>query len=172
MRSLVPLIICAALTAGCQTSGETAKSAVRFDPALAAFINTNGRTTIEGHAFLQKKNGVVVNVAGELVRLVPVTPYSTDRFKTIYDGKKFRRGYNSDRIAAADPGYETFTRSTKSEANGKFSFEHVGPGRDYVATQLIYSGASVYDPEGGAFYDEVIVTGKEEGPVKVILSGN
>jgi hypothetical protein len=27
-------------------------------------------------------------------------------------------------------------------------------------------------PEGGAMYEEVTLTGKENGPVKVVLSGN
>ena len=172
MRIPIVLFFCAGLIAGCQSSGETVKSSVPFDTGLAAFINKKGKTTIEGHAFLRKKSGSVVNAAGEVVRLVPVTPYSEDRFRKIYGARKFVAGLHAPRLEPADPAYETFTRSTKAEASGKFSFENVGPGRYYVATQLSFTDSNKYFQDGGAFYDEVTVTGKEEEPVKVVLSGN
>ena len=156
----------------CQSSGETTPGAVRFDPALAAFINQKGKATIEGHAFLRKKNGVVVNAAGEVVRLVPVTPYAQERFRKIYGSRKFALALSATRPEPADPAYETYTRQTKAGANGKFTFENVGPGRYYVATQLTYSDSSRYFQDGGAIYDEVVVTGRETDPINVILSGN
>ena len=156
----------------CQSSGETTSGAVKFDPALAAFINQKGKATIDGHAFLRKKNGKVVYAAGEVVRLVPVTPYSQDRFRKIYGNRRIALAVTASRPEPADPAYVTFTRQTKAESNGKFSFENVGPGRYYVSTQLTYSDTSRYFPDGGAIYDEVVVTGRETDPINVILSGN
>ena len=156
----------------CQSSGETASGAVKFDPALAAFVNQKGKATIDGHAFLRKKNGVVVNAAGEVVRLVPVTPYSQDRFQKIYGNRKFAAARTATHPEPADPAYATFTRQTKADAGGKFSFENVGPGRYYVSTQLTYGDSSRYFQDGGAIYDEVVVTGREADPINVILSGN
>ena len=171
----LPIIMACALgiaLSACQSSGETASGSVKFDPALASFINQKGKATIDGHAFLRKKNGKVVYAAGEVVRLVPVTPYSQDRFRKIYGNRKIALALTASRPETADPAYETFTRQTKAESNGKFSFENVGPGRYYVSTQLTYSDTSRYFPDGGAIYDEVVVTGKETDPINVILSGN
>ena len=168
------IVSCGALVvlSACQSSGETASGPVKFDPALAAFVNQRGKATIEGHAFLRKKNGKVVYAAGEVVRLVPVTPYSQDRFRKIYGNRKFALALTASRPEPADPAYETFTRQTKAESNGRFSFQNVGPGRYYVSTQLTYSDSSRYFQDGGAIFDEVLVTGKESDPISVILSGN
>jgi hypothetical protein len=158
--------------AACQATTDSAAPTIAFDPAEAAFINKQGTVTIEGHAFLHRKNGVVVEAGGEIVRLIPASRYAEDRFRRLYQGRKIATGPLTPHIEAADPRYEAAMRTTKSESNGKFTFEHVGPGRYFVATQFQFSGESRYFQEGGAFYDEVTITGKEQDPVSVVLSGN
>src|SRR3954469_25179844 len=50
-----------------------------FDPKAAAFIHKEGKTTIEGHAFLRRPDNAVENAVGQTIRLIPVTPYSEAR---------------------------------------------------------------------------------------------
>ena len=169
------LVLCASLAlAACQSAGEdgAARQNFAFDPAAAAFINKKGAATIKGHAFLRRKDGVTVDAAGEIVRLIPVTPYAEERFHRLYQGKKFAGGLFAPRQDPADPEYAKMLRQTVAESNGTFSFENVSAGRYFIATQLQYQHSSRYFQDGGAFYEEVTVTGKEEEPVKVVLSGN
>src|SRR5437588_4662803 len=60
-----------------------------FDPKAAAFIHKEGKATIEGHAFLRRPDNVPENAVGQVVRLIPVTPYSEARFAQFYKGKKY-----------------------------------------------------------------------------------
>ena len=169
------LVICAALAlAACQSMGDdpAARQTIAFDPAAAAFINKKGAVTIKGHAFLRRRDGVTVDAAGEVVRLIPVTPYAEERFRRLYQGKKFAGGVFAPHQDPADPIYAKMLRETKAEANGTFSFDNVAAGRYYIATQLQYQHSSKYILDGGSIYDEVTVTGKEVEPVRVVLSGN
>ena len=166
-------VLCLAFCcAACQSVSEPASPTLAFDPAEAAFINKKGKAAIEGHAFLHRKNGVVVEAGGEVVRLIPVTRYAEDRFRRLYQGKKIAGGFLAPRLEPADPRYEALIRTTKSEASGKFAFADVAAGHYYIATQLRFSGDSKYFQEGGAFYEEVTITGKEAEPVAVVLSEN
>ena len=176
MRKIVFAVFCAVFAGAWQSSGPGPLAGnsgpARFDSSLAAFINKSGTTTIKGHAFLRKKNGYTVDASGEIVRLIPVTPYADERFRKIYGNRKFVPTILAPRLEPADPGYDTFSRQTKADALGKFEFQNVGPGHYYVATQLVFVDTSKYFNDGGAIYDEVIVTGKETDPIKLILSGN
>ena len=166
-------VLCLAFSlAACQSASEPASPALAFDPVEAAFINKKGKVAIEGRAFLHRKNGVVVEAGGEIVRLIPVTRYAEDRFRRLYRDKKIAGGFLAPQLEPADPRYEKLIRTTKSDFNGTFAFADVGRGRYYLATQFQFSGDSKYFQEGGAFYDEVTITGKEVEPVKVVLSGN
>ena len=173
MLRLVFALCLAMALSGCQSMGdEPLRNEVAFNPAAAAFINKKGKVTIEGHAFLRKKSGTTVNAAGEIVRLIPVTPYAQERFLRLYRGKKFAGGIFAPHQDAADPQYATLLRQTTAESDGTFSFANVAAGHYYIATQLQFEGSSKYFQEGGAFYEDVTISGKEEDPVKVVLSGN
>ena len=169
------LIFCAALAlAACQSAGNdpAPSQTVAFDAKAAAFINKKGAVTIKGHAFLRRKDGVTVDAAGEIVRLIPATHYAEERFHRLYQGKKFAGGVFAPHQDPADPEYARLLRQTVAESNGTFTFENVSAGRYFIATQLQYQHSSKYFQDGGAFYEEVTVTGKEEEPLKVVLSGN
>lgn len=155
--------------AACQST--TVQTQAAFNPAEAAFIKKEGTATIEGHAFLRRKSGANVYAAGEVVRLTPVTPYASERFAKLYNGRKFVTAVSIPKVDV-DPVYASYTRTVKSDHMGRFRFENVAPGRYYFSTQAIWRERGEYMPSGGAMYDEVTVSGKEERPVDVILSGN
>jgi protocatechuate 3,4-dioxygenase beta subunit len=57
----------------------------------------------------------------------------------------------------ADPEYASYTRTTTSDSNGRFTFENVAPGKYYVATQIMWRPKGNIFSEGGALYDIVTV---------------
>lgn len=140
-----------------------------FDPKAAAFIHKEGKTTIEGHAFLRRPDNVAENAVGQIVRLIPVTPYSEARFAQFYNGRKYLPAWQMPKIDA-NPEYTSYTRTTTSDSNGRFTFENVAPGKYFVATQIMWRPKGNLFSEGGALYDLLVVTGKEK-KVKLILTG-
>ncbi len=141
-----------------------------FDAKAAAFIHKEGKTTIEGHAFLRKPDNGVENAVGQTIRLVPVTPYSEARFARFYGGKRFISVSAVPKFEA-DPEYASYTRTTTSDSSGRFTFENVAPGKYYVATQIVWRNKGSFFSEGGALFDTVTVPGKETKKVKLILTG-
>ena len=145
---------------------------VAFSAEEAAFIKKPGTSVIAGHAFRTKPSGVVVNAAGQVVRLIPSTAFSRERFKNLYGNRKYVPHREYPRDDNPDPAYGEYTRTTKAEANGRFAFENVPAGEYFVTTQIIWGDEDALFREGGTVYDTATVTGKEKEPISVILSGN
>jgi len=164
-------LCCASLLAAC-VGTERKAATVAFSVDEAAFIRKPGTVTITGHAFRTKPSGTVVNAAGEVVRLVPATAYARERFQNFYGGRKFVAHRNYPRDDNPDPAYADYTRTTKAQANGRFTFENVAPGAYFVTTQVIWGDEDALAREGGSVYDSVTVTGKEQEPIQLILSGH
>ncbi|WP_156640142.1 carboxypeptidase regulatory-like domain-containing protein [Bosea sp. PAMC 26642] len=143
-----------------------------FSAEEAAFIKKPGTGVIVGHAFRTKPSGVVVNAAGEIVRLIPSTAFSRERFTLLFGKSKFLPHAGYPRDDNPDPGYAEYARNTKAEANGRFAFENVPPGDYIVSTQVIWGDEEELFRLGGMVYDTVTLTGKEKEPVSVVLSGN
>lgn len=141
-----------------------------FSPEEAAFVRKPGAGVIVGHAFRTREKGQVVNAAGEVVTLIPATAYARERFKKAYPEGKYLPYllYPADQ---PDSRYAEMTRTTKTRANGRFSFENVAPGTYFVSTQVVWGEEYAIFQHGGSVYDEVTLTGKETEPVEVILSG-
>ena len=163
-RSAATLFVGAALFA----AGSFAQE-LTFDPKAAAFIHKEGKATIEGHAFLRRPDNVPENAVGQVVRLIPVTPYSEARFAAFYKGQKYLPAWQVPKMEA-DPEYASYTRTTTSDSNGRFTFENVAPGKYYVATQVMWRPSGKLFQEGGALWDIVTVTGKEK-KIKFVLTG-
>lgn len=170
IRTIVAAVLAGAVTASCQASRQP--TTIAFSAEEAAFIKKPGTGVITGHAFRTKPSGVVVNAAGQVVRLVPATGFARERFVNLYGKNKYvpHRAYPAD--DNVDPAYGEYTRTTKAEANGRFAFEKVAPGTYFITTQVIWGDEAAFSREGGSVYDSVTLTGKETEPVQVILSGN
>lgn len=161
-----------AMLSACNTA-RGPEPGLAFDPAQASYIRAPGRGVIAGQAFLRDVSGKsnVRYAAGETVRLIPATTYAQERIKKFYGSVKFLPAASIPKVDP-DTQYASLTRTTTVEPNGRFTFENVAPGRYYLTTQLIWKPKDSTSPEGGAMYEEVTLTGGENGPVKVILSGN
>lgn len=168
MKRIACVLGLAALSSACMPGPVTTSS---FSAEEAAVIRKPGTGTIVGHAFRTRSKGQVVNAAGEVVRLIPATAYARERFTSIFEKTKFlpHWRYPNGQI---DPLYAQFTRTTKTTARGRFSFDKVAPGTYFVSTQVIWGEEDAIFREGGSVYDEVTLTGKETEPVEVILSGH
>ncbi len=142
----------------------------QFSVEEVAFIKKPGNGVVVGHAFLTKSSGVVVNAAGQVVRLIPVTPFSRERFTQLYGKGKYVPHSAYPRDDNPDPRYGEYSRTTKAEANGKFAFENVPPGEYFITTQVIWGDEDALFRQGGSIYDTVTLTGKETQPVSVVLS--
>lgn len=169
MRKIGGIGVVAALVAACQQTPQRIETP--FDTKAAAFIHKQGEGRIDGHAFLKRFNGRVTHAAGENVWLVPATPYARERFARLYGGRKFLAATSALRMEN-DPVYAQYTRKTKAESNGRFTFENVAPGEYFIATTVTWQDTpDSYFARGGAIYETVTVTGKEEKAIKVIVNG-
>jgi hypothetical protein len=157
--------------AACQpTARPNIPPSTQFDPRAAQFVLARGPGAIEGQAFVVQRNGRPLWAAGETVRLVPATAYANARFQALYGATKF---IPADRIpnVPVDPQYAAYTRTTVSDAQGRFRFADLAPGEYFVTTQKIFTPAGATQRDGGAFYERVRVTGREGGPVRIVLAG-
>lgn len=185
----VPILLCLAVFAlsGCQSVREPDRAALTaaFDPAEAAFIKKPGTGKIDGHAFWRDGEGGTINAAGEIIRLVPATAYARERFATLYGGGRTVAA-SAIRQIPADPRYEEYTRTTRAESNGRFSFDDVAPGTYYVTAQIVFRDKHAYlhfqsgiyhnvqkvGSDGGAMFETVTITGKEKETVKLVLTND
>lgn len=151
--------------------GQTVKIDAIFDPKAAEFIHKQGEARIDGHAFFKKPNGYVMHAAGEVVWLIPATPYARERMQRLYGNAKFMPA-NAMNRADADPKFYEFTRRTKAESNGRFTFDKVAPGDYFLVTNITWKdGEHDVLSRGGAVYETVTVTGKEERIIRVVVNG-
>lgn len=187
MRSYFIVLAAALAVGGCRSTPETASvaTAAAFDPAEAAYIKKSGTVSIQGHAFWRDDKGGTVNASGEIIRLVPATRYARERFAVLYKG---RRSLPSDQVPRVDvdPQYADYTRTTRAESTGRFEFDNVAPGVYFVTAQVHYRDKDSYvqinagsfrsrlrtGNDGGAMFETVTVTGKEEKPVKLVLTND
>lgn len=155
------------LLVGLSGCASTATLIGGFNAQDAAFINTQGKATVSGQAFLRRNDGIVVYGAGSEVVLIPKTAYSSERIATIYKGAHsvmFGTKFTND-----DPAYYTYQRKTVANGEGRFSFPNVGPGSYYVVTSVTWLVGSV--PQGGSLYAEVSVGADGKSPPEIIMNG-
>lgn len=167
---ILSVAVCLMLLTGCV--GQSVKIDSVFDPKAAEVIHKQGEGRIDGHAFLKKPNGYVMNASGEVVWLIPATPYARERMNRLYAGKKFMPANATNRAETTDPKFYEFTRKTKAESSGRFSFENVAPGEYFIVTNVTWKDSEndVFS-RGGAIYETVTVTGKEEKIIRVVVNG-
>lgn len=100
-----------------------------FQEAEYAPYRETGSGRIEGQVFLRQRGGGVVKGAGAEVNLNPVTSYSTEWFTA---------WMAMEPLVPADPRAEEFARVTQADAEGRFHFDGLPPGRYYVASAVVW----------------------------------
>lgn len=160
------------LCASC--SSNTPKPSLNETPAFnaseAAYVLKQGKTLLTGEAFIIGRNGKPIYASGETIRLVPATAYARARFRILYQGGTFIPANRIPRVSPA-PDYAKYTRTTISNARGKFEFDNIAPGEYFITAQKIVPQPGKFTSLGGAMYASVRISGREEHPVKVIIAG-
>ena len=136
---------------GC-VAAPTIKST--FDPAEAAFIHKQGSGSVTAQAFLRRNDGMVVYAAGSDVRLIPKTKYSEERINALYRGSKYNTFIPSPPMP---PGFESATRVTKADGEGRFSFNGLADGDYYVVTSVQWMAGDL--TQGGALMETASIKG-------------
>lgn len=162
LKGILAAVLIAVSLAGC---ASTATLMNNFSAQEAAFINTQGKATVTGQAFLRRNDGMVVYGAGSQVILIPKTTYSSERMAAIYKGAHisyFPLTFKND-----DPNYQNYARKTVANGEGRFKFENVAPGSYYVVTNVTWMVEYV---QGGSLMAEVTVVG-DQSPPELIMNG-
>jgi len=160
LTSSVLVLICAGL-ASCVSAPKISSS---FNPSDAAFIHQQGKGAIKGQAFLRRNDGIVVYAAGSDVVLIPKTTYSTERINALYGSGKINYYIPSPE---SPPGFESATRQTKANGEGRFEFPNLADGDYYVVTKVTWMAGNM--PQGGALMERAQI--RAGATAEIIMSG-
>ena len=136
-----------------------------FDANEVSWFLEEGTGTLKGSAFLQRRDGMLVTCAGNLVELIPVGTYSSERISNIYgnldSGRTTFNIFASTRVDEADQQYlTTYNKEKICDVDGKFSFTNLAAGSYFVISKVEWS-VSDYSNEGGYLMKRVLVNDDE-----------
>ena len=136
-----------------------------FDANEVSWFLEEGTGTLKGSAFLQRRDGMLVTCAGNLVELIPVGTYSSERISNIYgnldSGRTTFNIFASTRVDEADQQYlTTYNKEKICDVDGKFSFTNLAAGSYFVISKVEWS-VSDYSNEGGHLMKRVLVNDDE-----------
>ena len=164
----MPALLVSLFLGACQTTVQVQS---RFDPKPAEVALQAGTNTIKGSAFMRKRSGTIVPAAGEVVYLIPATPYADERFAKLFPRSKLNPAAGARATEQTDPDYSRLMRTTKANKAGSFEFENVKAGSWYVSTRVTWQEPRESLQSGGAIYDRIEIKGQDQ-VVEVIVSGN
>jgi hypothetical protein len=87
-----------------------------------------GSGTVTGHAYAVRPGYPPVDAAGEIVVVIPVTPYSTENIE-----RRFLRG---EHLRSADPRIDKYIRGVTADDQGRFTIRNVPPGEYFAQAQI------------------------------------
>jgi hypothetical protein len=125
---IVSVMLLIASCAGMKTgTTKPAIPRIPFPESEYAELPSSGTGTVSGSAFL-KIGGNVKAAAGERVILNPVTSYSKQWYMVSYLG--------NTHLEPPDERINKYIRTTKADAQGRFTFKNVPPGEYYIITVI------------------------------------
>lgn len=169
IRIVASCVLALSLAACSANIGSSPTVSSQFNPKEAMYIFTVGRGEISGQAFVRTADGKVHTAARSQVTLVPATAYARERINAIYRGGGSAN--QSSRVPSADARYQYFTRKTKANSKGFFSFKDISDGDYYVTTTIVWRSKGTFGStrrNARAVIRPVSVTGSSK--VKVTLS--
>lgn len=102
-----------------------------------------GTGRIEGQAFLVQNGGGVVKAAGRSVTLDPATSIGEEWWIKAGHSYRFRD------VTPQSDGFYYGRRQTIADADGKFKFENLAPGRYYIQTVVTWEIGGYHPTQGG-----------------------
>jgi hypothetical protein len=137
---------CASMYPAAQYSPITMTS-VAADSEYAPF-RQKGTAVVEGQAFLTTRGGDVKKGAGRLVTLDPATTYSQEWYS------RFGNRYAQFDAVPGDSLFARARRTTVADADGRFRFTDLAPGRYIVRTTVTWEV-----PTGNLYVNTMSVQG-------------
>ena len=157
------IIISALFIASCAATPVVVTNS-SFDANEVSWFLEEGTGTLKGSAFLQRRDGMLVTCAGNLVSIFPVGTYSSERISNIYgnldSGRTTFNIWTSTRVDEADQQYLIYSKEKKCDVDGKFSFTNLAAGSYFVVSKVEWS-VSDYSNEGGYLMKRVLVNDDE-----------
>ena len=150
---------------GCVNSVEapiwnpiTESAEMEYQPYLEA-----GNATITGQAFLAQRGGNVVKAAGRTVTLDPATSIGNEWWK-----KVVTEGYGRSETPPFT-AFQQARRTTTADADGRFRFSDLPPGKYYLHTVVTWETGSRYSSTQGGMVGQLVEVQAGEA-IEVILS--
>lgn len=160
MMGTIGMASAALLLAACAgTAFKPLPHLAPYHDADLASAATSGTATVTGQAFLKTRGGDVKYGAGNPVYLLPVSPYTTELFRTEIVGGRV--------MTAPDPGLGKYQRAATADGTGHFTFTNVPAGQYYVYSLIQWEIPGQYGLEttGGYAYSTVAAVDGETANV-------
>ena len=119
------------LSTGCTT---VVKQTVPFNEADFEPYVGEGTSTILGTAYMRNRSGEVEAAAAQLIELIPVTPYTQERFEFALDPSK--------RLEPRDLRLDRHIRRMVADGEGRFAFRSIPAGDYFVVCTLTFDVAA------------------------------
>ena len=140
---LAILAIAAAALAACAGTGAPSQVEVKlhstYNPDEIAYMKVPGNNTIKANIFLRQVGGDNVTCAGELVNLVGVSTYATERMTALFGSVANPRINNTVTLPEGDPRYWEDVIGQVCNSDGWATFENVADG-DYYLSAIVQWG--------------------------------
>jgi len=155
MLGLLSVVVC---LDGCTEAEIKPAEGTAFEVSEYNSPNKEGTGIITGRGFVKTKGGKVKTLAGETVRLHPVSLYSDQWFELASNEKVYKAAY--------DHRVEDYVFMTIADDDGRFTFKDVPAGEYYLTAEVFwFTPDEVYR---GSFRKEITV--ENDKTLDVILS--
>jgi hypothetical protein len=136
--------------AGCVAAPKDVPVSSTYSHDEMKFIQSTGKASITGQAFMRQRGGGVVTAAGEEILLIPDTAYTREVTDKMLSGQT---------QLAAGSNLKSYTRKTIADAEGRFKFNGL-VGGSYIALAVVrweIPGEYGSRAQGGGLKQEVTV---------------
>jgi hypothetical protein len=132
-KQLLTLVILSLSLMGCI---EPKRITVPFDEKSFAIYKQKGTATVQGQAFLKTAGGDVKYGAGNQIMLLPYNDYVKE-VKTLKTARHIQ-------LANEDLRWQDYSKSTISDAQGKFEFKNIPAGEYLLETEITWGVPSQF----------------------------
>ncbi len=115
------------LTSSC-AEGPVVTRRVPFNESEFKWTRGHGTGAVDGHAFIELKDGTVWYGRRTLIMLFPVNAYTTEFME-----RRYGKGEN---LATADDRMSQYLRDETADSEGRFSMRDLAPGEYYVGATV------------------------------------
>lgn len=163
MKAAVAIIVliaglgCVAPTPLPQWNAPSAPLEAEYAPFFIA-----GTASLNGQAFLTQQSGGVVKAAGRTVTLDPATTIGNEWW-----GKSGKLWVHRA-LVPPSPGFLKARKTAVADADGKFKFINLTPGKYYVRTEVTWEVGG-YNPTQGGLVGQQVEIGNGES-AEVVLN--